>query len=126
MEPAVYQARNLIDMINDTMDYNDDAICLQSGIYRIGTKDSTEKPLPEISIIPNPANEQVEVRINGKLDGLCLITITNMLGQKAMIDEMACLQHNKKIDVRSLGVGVYTVKVQNNNMSKTAKLVISR
>jgi hypothetical protein len=112
-------------MINDTMDYNDDAICLQSGIYRIGTKDSTEKPLPEISIIPNPANNLVEIKIKGTMEGLCKITMTNMLGEKVVARFMACEEKSKKIDVSSLAAGVYTVRVENSLMIKTVKLIIS-
>ena len=57
---------------------------------------------------------------------LCQITLVNMLGETTVIDQMVCEEYNKKINVRHLKPGVYTVKVQNKGVIVTGKLIISR
>lgn len=124
--PAVYIARAFVEMIDPTVEYFDDAVCLQSGIFREADETEGKEEKATIVIIPNPANEYVEVKINGKLEGLCRIAIVNMLGEKTVIEQMACEEQTKKINVRMLKPGIYTVKVYNNELTKTTKLVISR
>jgi hypothetical protein len=99
---------------------------LQSGIFREANEVPDKLEESDISIIPNPANEQIEIRINGKLEVLCRIAIVNMLGKETVIEQMACEEQSKKVNVRMLKPGVYTVRVQNNSLIKTSKLIISR
>jgi len=113
-------------MVNDTIEYFDDAVCLQSGIYRQTGKKDKKLKMPDVSIIPNPANNAVEIIMNGAGDGLCQIAIINMLNQKVIIEQMLCEQKSKQIDVSKLTAGVYAVKVYNSAISKAARLIISR
>jgi hypothetical protein len=77
---AVYQARAILSMVNDTIEYFDDAVCLQSGISRQQKDEKiSEVILPEIIIMPIPAKDYIEVRIHGNAEGLCHISILNML-----------------------------------------------
>ena len=115
----------MIEMVNDTMEYYDDAVCLQSGIYRQADAQQ-EKTLPEITIIPNPANDMVEIKLHAAGEGLCHIVFTNMLGQVVITEQMQCEQKSRRINVSELTAGVYTVKVYNSAISKAARLIISR
>jgi uncharacterized repeat protein (TIGR01451 family) len=125
--PAVYQARAMIEMVDETAEYFDDAVCLQSGIYRqAGSGKANKVMLPQITVIPNPADQQIEIKVSGKLAGLCHILIVNMLGEQTLAEQMACEEKDKKIDVSTLTPGVYTVKIYNSEVTKTTKLIISR
>jgi len=117
----------MIEMVNDTMEYYDDAVCLQSGIYRqADISVAHQNKVQDMLIIPNPASQQIEIILKGKMEGLCHITIINMVSEKAIEEQMACEQQSKKLDVSKLAPGVYTVKVYNDSFAKAAKLVISR
>ena len=122
---AVYQARAILSMVNDTIEYFDDTVCLQSGIYRQADAQQ-EKALPEITIIPNPASDMVEIKLHAAGEGLCHIVFTNMLGQVVITEQMQCGQKSRRIDVSKLTAGVYAVKVYNSAISKAARLIISR
>ncbi len=49
-----------------------------------------------------------------------------MLGEQILVEQMLCDVKNKTIDVSLLKPGIYTVKIYNNEIIKTTKLVINR
>jgi hypothetical protein len=102
-------------------------VCLQSGIYRQQKDEKISKViLPEITIIPIPAKDYIEVRIHGNAEGLCYISILNLLGENTIVEQMSCDEKGKRINISNLVPGVYTVRVLNNKLIKTVKLVINR
>ena len=125
---AVERARTFFAMLNDTIVYDDDFVCLQSGVYRF-TNDSA-KTVEENKIIiqPNPANDKVEIKLVGKFeDGICKITIRNSVGEVVLSAGMNCNDKQKLIDVSNLSQGVYSINVNANNIVQiTEKLVIIR
>ena len=52
--PAVYIARGLLRVVNDSIEYFDDVVCLQYGIFRTANI-SVQSGEPTIKLIPNPA-----------------------------------------------------------------------
>ncbi len=75
---AVYQARSFVELFYDTVEYDDDAVCLQNGIFRQGN--SVKKELTQtISIKPNPANDKVEISLMKDEEGICNIRISDLL-----------------------------------------------
>jgi hypothetical protein len=84
---SVYQARNMIGLLNDSLEYNDRLSCLQQGIYRMSKETGLMNNYTAIDfdLIPNPADGKTEVRILTPVDGLTKLTLRSMLG--LMIDE---------------------------------------
>ena len=124
---AVERARSYVALINDSVYYDDLNTCLQSGIYRMANVDS-EKTNNSNSIIikPNPANDKVEVLLNGDFgDGLCKIEIRNSIGETVMVIEMNCKEKRKIIELNKLTQGVYSININANNILQSiTKLVI--
>ncbi|MCO5288443.1 MAG: T9SS type A sorting domain-containing protein [Bacteroidetes bacterium] len=121
---AVERARSFIALVNDSVYYDDLNICLQSGIYRIANSDSSITLENSIIIKPNPANDKVEVFLNGNLDGVCFIELKNIMGEIVLMDEMNCKDKRKIIDLGKFSQGVYSIKVHTNNFETIKKLVI--
>ncbi|MBE7508566.1 MAG: T9SS type A sorting domain-containing protein [Bacteroidia bacterium] len=127
---AVFKARVLIALINDSILYDDDNVCLQSDIYRIGRTDSAQNNsniISNVQLIPNPANNKVTVLILGIKEGVCKINIENILSQPVLSAMLDCKKQQHTLDISKLSVGVYYVKIElNNNKYSTVKLVIKR
>ncbi len=127
--PAVERARTLIALVNDSVYYDDDNVCLQSGIYRQSNNNSNniKQEIKVININPNPANDEVTITLIGKFEGLCTIEITNALGVIIVTKTLNCKDAVAKIDVSKLTPGAYTIKVNaENKYSVHSKLVIIR
>lgn len=123
---AVERARSYVALINDSVYYDDLNVCLQSGIYRMANVDS-EKTNNSNSIIikPNPASEKVEINLLGNFDdGVCRIEIRNSIGEIILTDEMNCKDKHKVINLSKLSQGVYSIRVNANNIELMQKLVI--
>ena len=58
---------------------------------------------PEISIYPNPAKEQIQLRVNGHLLGY---EILDMSGKKLMVG------NENTIDISALPAGIYIMQLQ--------------
>jgi hypothetical protein len=126
---AVDKARVYIAMLNPSEVYNDDDICLQSGIYRNAAIDSAnfKEALRAINIQPNPANNIVTVSLIGKFEGVCKMDIKNALGETVLHKETNCKDAVSIINVSHIATGFYTIKVSiNNSNSVNTKLIIIR
>ena len=126
---SVFKARVLINLINDSVLYFDDDICLQSDIYRTGKMDSLQGSdiISSVKLMPNPANNKVTVLISGVKEGVCKINIENILSQPVLSAMLDCKKQQHTLDISKLSVGVYSVKIElNNNKYSTVKLVITR
>ena len=119
---AVYIARNLLRLVNDSIEYFDDAVGLQSGIYRNGILVSNKEQT--ISIIPNPASNIVTVQLKGNEIGICNITIVDVLGKAVIAEKLHCKLKSKTIDVSKLQNGIYTIKVKTESNLFEDKLII--
>lgn len=127
--PAVERSRAFVALLNDTIFYDDEDICLQSGIYRIASVDSTnsKNEIKAINIQPNPANDKVTIRLIGKFEGLCNIEIKNALGETVLLKQMNCKEAVSKLDLAAFAPGIYTIKINVNNSNfVNSKLVIVR
>ncbi len=72
-----------------------------------------------ISIIPNPANGFIQ--LNGNIREESTITIYSVLGSKVL--ETA---GKEVIEVGALPIGLYYIRIENNNQSETKMLMIGR
>ncbi|HNU48307.1 MAG TPA: T9SS type A sorting domain-containing protein, partial [Bacteroidia bacterium] len=125
---AVIRARVLLSTITDSIAYDDDGNCLQSGIYRKSKDTATELKTTEgIQIIPNPANDKIEIKLNGINDGICRVQIKNMLNEIVYDDVFDSKKQKHTISVSNLSQGVYSLSVNAVGKKSTInKLIIAR
>lgn len=124
--PAVYRARALLGIIDDTIEYTDELTCAQYGYARKAFV-SKNNDIAKIRVIPNPANEYIEVRLKDPEEGICKISIQNAQGLKIFTGQFICNQSKYTIFTNSFATGVYTLSVRvNNSILENVKLVIIR
>ncbi|MBL7928625.1 MAG: T9SS type A sorting domain-containing protein [Bacteroidia bacterium] len=123
---AVYQARALVALFNDTIEYSDAAVCIQEGIYRYAVA-QPEAINPHVVIRPNPANETVEIILGRAEEGICRVAISNMLNERIQSMQFNCSEKKRSIDLNRLPPGIYSVRVDiNNKCAITHKLIVIR
>ena len=106
---AVYKARSIHILFNDTIEYNDELACLNAGIqYR---KANTEKHHADfaISIFPNPTKDLLMFQGLEHVTHPVQIVVTNMLGQEVLSTN--CLPGHINLNVSKLPSGVYGIKL---------------
>ncbi|MCW5932568.1 MAG: T9SS type A sorting domain-containing protein, partial [Bacteroidetes bacterium] len=125
---SVYQARNMLRFINDSMEYDDGIACLQQGIYRMGKAMGRIENYNAIDfdLIPNPADGKTEVRILTPVDGLTKLTLRTMLGQ-IMEEWKLDGQQQYTIFTNKYLQGVYMIELKSENgEGRFKKLIIVR
>jgi len=124
--PAVYTARALLETLTDSLVYDDENVCLQSGYFRILNNIKPVKT-PDLNVIPNPANEAVEITINNVTEGICRIRFTSALGKRVLEEQFNCANKAIKIDVSKFPQGLYFIEaLLPETLYKNTKLVIVR
>jgi hypothetical protein len=124
---AVYQARAIIHSLNDTVEFDDDALCLLDGVFKQSNKKNLKEISQEVFVRPNPASDLVTVSLLNKEDGICEIKIFDNLGVEVVKKQMNCKDAQIKLDVKSLPSGVYFIKMYNqSSWNFVQKLVITR
>ena len=125
---SVYQARNMLRFINDSMEYDDGIACLQQGIYRMGKAMGRIENYNAIDfdLVPNPADGKTEVRILTPVDGLTKLTLRTMLGQ-IMEEWKLDGQQQYTIFTNKYLQGVYMIELKSENgEGRFKKLIIVR
>lgn len=74
----------------------------------------------QIAVFPNPATNQISVKINGS--GMFTVKLLNMLGQALLIQEVPA-GRNTNIDLSGLASGVYIIEVENESGRGISKFV---
>ena len=98
-----------------------DTYLIKLGAVSVGLNDNLYKP--EISIFPNPANEQVKI----KAAGLEKIECFDMHGKLVLSKSPGFRQNEHTLNVSHLPAGIYFIRLRaNNQISFTEKLVIIR
>ena len=83
----------------------------------------TENNFNRIDFFPNPANNFVEISSDKTLDGDCVISIYNMLGE--VILQQKYENFDKQIiDINHLVTGSYIIELKNQKLKTQQKLII--
>lgn len=78
---AVFKARSLYWLIDDSYDFDDQALCLQHGII---VKSLTAKPVNAISVVPNPARDEAALVLDRELDEPGTFVVYDAVGAEVM------------------------------------------
>ncbi len=121
--PAVYRARTMVTLVNDTLNFED--ACIQTNSNRNSHTTSQGKVLLDLTIIPNPAQNKISIVLSDKFSGVCKIQIINALGSDVLSEQRNYNQKSISVNTSSLLPGVYTVKVLiEENYTGISKLII--
>jgi hypothetical protein len=106
---AVFRARAMLALVNDSIVYDDVMACLQSGIYKQSTQ--PEKKF-DFELIPNPSRDAVIVKMINAKSGICNMKIVNVLGNSVLESKIDCEQIEHLILTHNLMPGMYFVNVE--------------
>ena len=85
------------------------------------TQNKTPLGIEDLSIYPNPVNQgRLNISITTRLNDIKEIEIFNVLGKRIYSETL----FGKELNIAKLNAGVYILKVTENNISATRKLVI--
>ncbi len=110
---AVYQARSFVNLFSDTIEYNDANICYQGGEFR--EESMRQKENGGVIIIPNPSNEQIEIKLKRSMNGICLINIFDALSNLVINKTLDCKIKSHAISIENLEQGVYYISITIND-----------
>lgn len=119
---SVYTARSLYAVVNDTLDFNDMALC-ENEDWNFRKEENKVNGVHRLSIFPNPANNVVY--ITGLIqDETNSIEIINNLGIR--LTQKTSTANNASLDVAEFPNGLYFIRVSNSERIETFKVNINR
>ena len=83
------------------------------------TLSSNEFTISELSIYPNPVNNGL-INIKSPLSGVKKVEIFDVTGRSVLKTEL----ETDALDIRSIGAGLYLLKVSIGDRSSTEKIII--
>lgn len=124
--PAVYRACAYVYLFNDSIQYDDAAVCLQSGIYRqLIQQDVSSASSFDFRLIPNPAKQNVTVELNFRNENNITLEIRNVMGGKVKELELDKGINTVTFSVERFDDGIYFIRARNNGITlNTPKLII--
>ena len=124
---AVYIARSLVALLNDSIIYDDDNICLQQGYFRLSNELKNNKTFIEAVLIPNPASNYADLVLNKTFDGICRIKITDIYSKAIFEKSFDCSKKHYRINTSGFLNGMYNVQIIiNDNTLNAVKLMIAK
>jgi len=78
-----------------------------------------------ITIYPNPASNFANINLPNNLD-TCKIEITDLLGKTIYSEEVKSMAKDHKINLEGYKDGIYFIKVSNEKIQKTFKLLLKK
>ncbi|MBL7915369.1 MAG: T9SS type A sorting domain-containing protein, partial [Bacteroidia bacterium] len=124
---AVFRARNLIWMLDETLTFNDEAACQAVGIFKESQSQANLIKNPSISLQPNPANETVNI-VFGEMElGSSQITIKDITGRIVFDQVINNSSLSLEINISHFDQGIYVVEWKfSGQKPQTEKLAIIR
>ena len=122
---AVYVARALMSLLNDTLEYEDN--CTQNVNFRLQQNEKVNEIIKnnEIKIIPNPAYTFADVIIPDDYSGICKVKLIDASSRILLEQNFDCSKKKYRIETSTLQSGVYQVQVIiNGSINKNSKLII--
>jgi hypothetical protein len=126
--PAIFRARAMYNLLNDTIFYNDKVVCANEGYFRV----SQEQLMPEMNklesqninfkIFPNPGHDRINILTEGFTEE-AEVTVYNQLGQMVDKFKISLEKNNKEIDTSTWSQGYYSFHCISGNFSAVKPLV---
>lgn len=85
-----------------------------------------EVPHNAISIFPNPAKGEANIRLNGNVLFDATITIMNLVGREMMALHSDVLEGNYLLNIRNLNSGIYFVKIKSDRTEIVQRLIVEK
>ena len=117
-DPAVYRARDMYALINDTLQYSDSAVCAFEGYIRESTNvlypalTKKENHSNYFKALPNPASERVLFTFKAN-DSTSDLTIYNLSGNIIYSTVLNANTNQLSIDISNFVKGVYIAHIVN-------------
>lgn len=127
---AVYLARNLYSIYTDSIQWDDDSLCVAAGMnFRQSNniKATEFKEFSNISLYPNPASQEVTVIFHYQTANEQKIILYDIMGKEVSHYLVTTNKENYVIKLSNLPSGVYTLKISGNQQQiSTHKLIIAQ
>ncbi|MBK7971595.1 MAG: T9SS type A sorting domain-containing protein [Bacteroidetes bacterium] len=124
---AVFRARNLIWMLDETLNFNDEAVCQAIGIYKESHSSVTMNKYPSFSLQPNPAKEKVSILFSETQSNSSQITIKDIIGRIVLNQLIDNSTLSVEINTSHFDQGIYLVEWEfPGQKPQTEKLTIVR
>lgn len=79
----------------------------------------------ELSLLPNPADEQLTIRFSGSFGNDAELTLSDALGRTVLLTKMHFENDQQQIDVSALPAGIYSLTLRSGNSFAVKKVVIN-
>ncbi len=112
---AVYQARTIYKLVNESEEYDDLYTCATNGIYRKATN-SVSVPINNLNIFPNPTTDIATINFIGEQSENCTLEIFSIEGEKIQQIDLPCDKNSVDVSTSEINAGIYIVKIYSNNM----------
>lgn len=82
--------------------------------------------LDQLTLYPNPANDNISLEFEAVNDGIATLTIVNTIGQVMLNKSVTIVDgvYNDNLDISSLSNGIYSVRIQTATETTIQKLII--
>jgi hypothetical protein len=122
---SVFRARHFVAMINDSIEYDDAAVCLSQGILRTANTKNSQQPC--LILLPNPARDEVEVLLINYRETEFNLSIIDMKGKRNFTSLLQNAKALNQINTSTLPPGVYIVEASyHGEVICRTKLIIVR
>ena len=121
---AVFRARALLEI-----EVDDETACSQteSQALMMPPTENQQRPVAGIRMFPNPAKDEVTVRMDEALENDAVLSVYNLYGRMAGRHYMQAGDASLSFTTAMLPPGIYLVRIQEHNkVIYSAKLVIVR
>jgi len=126
---AVYKARSLYYLINDTASYNDANLCIQQGVlFRIAQETNSSSVSSTIKIYPNPTKESFTIECPFIENQSVRYTILSSIGQVVLSGRILSTVQIIEVVPDQIAAGIYLIKLtdQDGTVLKMEKLIIRK
>ena len=103
--PAVFKARSLFSLIDESITFNDKDICYAQGIIL-----KHKKEVSNFMVYPNPTTGKIRVDYNVSSINPGLIEIYDGVGRKVRSIKLLPENHEEELDLSDLMEGLYTYR----------------
>jgi hypothetical protein len=121
---AVFKARSLCWLIDDSYDFDDQLLCLQHGII---VKSLIQQPLNGVAVVPNPASDEATLVLEHELEEPGTFVVYDALGAEVMQQAIPIEMPRMAFSTASLVPALYHYQVRGpSGIIGVGKLTIVR